>query len=88
MLSVNNSPNKGIRTETLRNHLVHGCYIWQVVTGISELDKTNGDISVRCEFTLQTRMPFSRRRTIRVTHRSQKHLQIGRKLIYFHLTLI
>ena len=37
---------------------------------------------------MQTRMPFSRRRTIRIQHRSQKHLQMDRKLISLHLTLI
>ena len=33
-------------------------------------------------------MPFSLRSTVRVTHRSQKHLQIDRKFISLHLTSI
>ena len=32
-------------------------------------------------------MLFSQRHTISITHRSQKHLLIDRKLISFHLTL-
>ena len=43
---------------------------------------------VCCLHLAQTRMPFSQRRTICITHRSQKHLQMDRKLISFHLTLI
>ena len=33
-------------------------------------------------------MPFSQRHTIRITHKSQKHLQIDRQLFSIHLTLI
>ena len=35
-----------------------------------------------------TRMPLSQRHSIHVKHRSQKYLQINRKLISFHLSLI
>ena len=76
-------------------------FSWEMAfqkTRLPQDDRTKGYVSlvflsfsfflgIRSDYIILTRMPFSQMRTIRVTHKSQKHLQIDQKIDLFSLDL-
>ena len=62
-----------------------GIALFYIASRVYVLECTTSCIEINIPW---IRMPFSQMFTIRVAHRSQKHLDIDKKLISFHLTFI